>query len=113
MAKNEAVPWLRRLVAGLLSGRPGFDSGSVHVEFVVDKVALGQVFPRVLWFSPVSFIPPVLHYTEKRKEKLIIFITGLHNKPQGCGAFVKSATGPFTTQKKWQRINPATWRRGI
>jgi hypothetical protein len=36
-------------------------SRSVHVVFVVDKVALGQIFPRVLWFSPVSFIPPVLH----------------------------------------------------
>jgi hypothetical protein len=42
-------------------------SRSVHVEFVVDKVALGQVFPRVLRFSPVNFIPPVLHYTEERK----------------------------------------------
>jgi hypothetical protein len=30
--------------------------------FVVDKVALGQVFPRVLQFSPVNIIPPVLHY---------------------------------------------------
>jgi hypothetical protein len=56
-----------------------FDPGSIHVGFVVDKVALGQVFPRVLRFSPVNFIPPVLHYKEKRK-KLIIFITGLHNK---------------------------------
>ena len=41
--------------------------GSVHVGIVVDKVALGQVFPRVLWFFPVNFIPPVLHYLEKRK----------------------------------------------
>ena len=49
-------------------------------------------------FFPVSFIPPVLHYTEKRK-KLIIFITGLHNKPQGCDASVASATGPFTKRK--------------
>jgi hypothetical protein len=57
-----------------------FDPWSVHVAFVVDKVALGQVFPRVLRFSPVNFIPLVLHYKEKRK-KLIIFITGLHNKP--------------------------------
>jgi hypothetical protein len=72
-----------------------FDPGSVHVGFVVDKVALGQVFPRVLRFFPVNFIPPVLHYTEKQK-KLIIFITGLHNKPQGCGASVASAAGPFT-----------------
>jgi hypothetical protein len=72
--------------------------GSVHVGFVVDKVALGQVFLRVLRFSPLSFIPPVLHYTEERK-KLIIFITGLHNKPQGCGASVVSAAGLFTTRK--------------
>jgi hypothetical protein len=56
-------------------------------------------FPRVLRFSPVNFIPPVLHYLEKQKEKLIIFITGLHNKPLGCGASVASAAGPFTTKK--------------
>jgi hypothetical protein len=68
------------------------------VGFVVEKVALGQVFPRVLWFSSVIFIPPVLHYTEIRK-KLIIFITGLHNKPQGCGASVASAAGLFTIKK--------------
>jgi hypothetical protein len=30
--------------------------------------------------------------------KLIIFITGLHNKPQGCGESVASAAGPFTTK---------------
>jgi hypothetical protein len=45
--------------------RTGFDPGSVHVGFVVDKVSLGQVFPRVLRFSPVNFFPPVLHYLEK------------------------------------------------
>jgi hypothetical protein len=56
-----AVPWLRRLVTGLSQRRPGFDPGLVYVEFVVDKVALGQIFPRVLRFSPVNFIPPVLH----------------------------------------------------
>ena len=60
-----AVPWLRRLVAGLSSRRPGFDPGSVRVGFVVDKVALGQVFPRLLRFSPVNFTPRVLHYEEK------------------------------------------------
>jgi hypothetical protein len=48
---SRAVPWLRRLVVGLPPRRPGFDPGSVHVGFVVDKVALGQVFPRVLRFS--------------------------------------------------------------
>jgi hypothetical protein len=34
-------------------------------------------------------------------EKLILFITGLHNKLQGCGASVASAAGPFTTKKKY------------
>ena len=36
-------------------------AGSVRVGFMVDKVALGQVSLRVLRFSPVDFIPPVLH----------------------------------------------------
>jgi hypothetical protein len=40
---------------------------SVDVGFMVDKVALRQAFRRVLRFAAVSFIPPVLHYTEKRK----------------------------------------------
>jgi hypothetical protein len=34
---NEAVPWLRWLVACLSTRRPG----SVHVGYVVDEVALG------------------------------------------------------------------------
>jgi hypothetical protein len=54
ICKNRAVPWLRSLVAGLSPRRPGL----IHVGFVVDKVALGQVFLRVLRFSPViSFHP--------------------------------------------------------
>jgi hypothetical protein len=93
------VPWLRRLVAGLSPRRLGFDPGLVHVGFVVDKVALGQVFPRGRRFSPVNFIPPVLYYKEKKK--LTIFITWLYNKPQGRGASVVSAAGPFTTKKTY------------
>jgi hypothetical protein len=38
-----------------------FDPTSVHVGFVVDNVALGQVSLPVLPFSPVSIIPPMLH----------------------------------------------------
>jgi hypothetical protein len=59
------------------------------VGFVVDKVALGQVSPEYFGFLPV------LHYSGKRKKTLIIFITGLHNEPQGCGASVASVEGPF------------------
>jgi hypothetical protein len=36
---------------------------SFHVGFMVDKVALGKVFLQVLWFSPVSIIPPRLSIT--------------------------------------------------
>jgi hypothetical protein len=52
-----AVPWLRWLVAGLSPRRPGFDPESVHVGFVVDKVALGQVFP-----PSTSVFPPSISF---------------------------------------------------
>jgi hypothetical protein len=72
-----AVPWLRRLVAGLSPRRPGFYPGSFHVRFVVDKVALGQVFLRVVGFPlSISF-----HWCSINcktwLQKLLIFITGV------------------------------------
>jgi hypothetical protein len=56
-------------------------------------------------FSPsTSVFPCQFHSTAaplqgKTKKKLIIFITGLHNKPSGCGASVASAAEPLTKQK--------------
>jgi hypothetical protein len=38
-----------------------FDPRSVGVRFMVDKLALGQVFLRVLQFPPIYIIPPMLH----------------------------------------------------
>jgi hypothetical protein len=38
------------------------------VGFVVDKVALGQVFLRVLRFSPVNIIPPCAPLLRKLKK---------------------------------------------
>jgi hypothetical protein len=40
--------------------RPGFAPRAVHMGFVVDKAALRQVFLRVLRFSPVNTIPPLI-----------------------------------------------------
>jgi hypothetical protein len=37
-----AVPLLRRLVTSVLPRRPGFALGSIHVVFVMNKVAPGQ-----------------------------------------------------------------------
>jgi hypothetical protein len=59
--RNRTVRWFSQLVIGLSKWRPGFKHTSVCVAFVVDKVALGQVFRQVLRFSPVSTIPPTLH----------------------------------------------------
>jgi hypothetical protein len=36
-------------------------------------------------------------------KKINFIITGLHNKPHGCGASVASAAGPFTKEKKIQK----------
>jgi len=58
---SKNVPWLRRLVAGLSTLRPEFDSGPVQ-EVFVNNVAMGQIFLRLLWFSPaLSLRPPMLH----------------------------------------------------
>jgi hypothetical protein len=38
--------------------RPVFVPGSLHMEFVMDEVALRKVFLRVLLFSPVNIISP-------------------------------------------------------
>jgi hypothetical protein len=46
--------------ACLLPRSPGFAPWSVHVGFVVDKVALRQVFLLVLRFSSVNIIQPLL-----------------------------------------------------
>ena len=93
------MPWPRRLVAGLSPRRPGFDPGSVRVRFVVDKVALGEDFPPSTSVFPCQFNSTGAPLLGKTKKKLIIFITGLYNKPQGCGASVASAAGRFTRRK--------------
>ena len=55
------VPWLRGSVDGLSTRSVGFDSGPVHVVFIVDRVTQGQVYPWVRQFFTVSNIPSALH----------------------------------------------------
>jgi hypothetical protein len=47
---------LKKIVGGFLPRRPGFKPESSHVEFVVGKVALTQVFSEYLVF------PANLHF---------------------------------------------------
>jgi hypothetical protein len=56
-------------------GKAGFVPWSVHVGFVVDKVAQGQFYLRVLRFSPVNIIPPLL--------SVLVYRLGMNNMPVG------------------------------
>jgi hypothetical protein len=59
-----------------------------------------RFFPEYFGF-PLPFhstIAPLLGKMKKVIIFLFIFITGLHNKPEGCGASVASAAGPFITK---------------
>jgi hypothetical protein len=61
MSQNSGRAMVQAVSRRPLTAEARFDTGSVHVKFLVEKVALGQVFLRVLPFSPVNLIPPVLH----------------------------------------------------
>jgi hypothetical protein len=72
------------------------------VGFLVDKVALGQVFPCQFHSTGA----PLLGEGQNIIIIIVIFITGLHKKPQGCGLSVASAAGHFTTKKKMVQLVP-------
>jgi hypothetical protein len=54
------MPWLRRLVVGLLQRKAEFHSRLI-ARTVEDKVALEQVPLRVLRFPLITTIPVMLH----------------------------------------------------
>jgi hypothetical protein len=87
------VSWLRLLVAGLSPRRLGFDPGQSMWDLWWTKWHWDRFFPENFGFLP-SFHSTGAPLHGKTKQKLIIFITGLHNGPQGCGASVASAAGP-------------------
>jgi hypothetical protein len=58
-----------------------------------------RYFPEYFGF-PLSLSFHLCSITRKRIKIIIIviFITGLHKEPHGCGASVASAAGPFNTK---------------
>jgi hypothetical protein len=88
------TPGPGRAMVQATSRRPGFDPVSLHVEFVVDIMALGQVFSEYFGFPlSISF-----HRRSIKMEKRKILISssqGCTISLQGCGASVAFATGPF------------------
>jgi hypothetical protein len=59
MLSSMAVLWLSRLVVGLSQRRSGFAPRSVHVGFVVNEVALEQVFLKHFLVLPCQYHSPV------------------------------------------------------
>jgi hypothetical protein len=102
------VTFKGRVMAQVVSRRPPTMEVRVRSRVSPSGVCGGQSgagtgFSPSTSVSPVSFIPPIAPLLGKGQEIIIIiviFITGLHKKPQSCGASVASTAGPFTTKKK-------------
>jgi hypothetical protein len=61
MSKIEAVTQFSWLIAGFSLRRPGFESTSGHVGFVVDQMVLGQVFSEYFGFPCQLSFHRLLH----------------------------------------------------
>jgi hypothetical protein len=71
--------------------------GQVHVRFVVDKVALGQVFLRDVGFPlSISF-----HWCSINCKNLVKDCSSIYHYHWGCTKSLKAAVrGPFITNEK-------------
>ena len=83
-----------------VSRRPLTAEARVRSRVSPCLIFVGQSGTRIGLSPSTSVFPCQFHSTgatlrRKNEKKLIIFITGLHNKSQGCGASVASAAGPF------------------
>jgi hypothetical protein len=88
-------------MAQAVSRRPPTAEGRVGSRFSPSGNETG--FPPSISVFPCQFHSTGAPLAGKNKKNLaiflFIFITGLNNKPQGCGASVASAAGPFSTTK--------------
>jgi hypothetical protein len=76
------VPQLRRLVAELPSRRPGFESRSGSIKFVLDKSVLGWIFSEYLAFPLHFSLHQLLHIFSLLKSTHCGFNSGSFSKQQ-------------------------------
>jgi hypothetical protein len=93
-------------MAQAVSRRPPTAEARVRSRVCPCGICVGQSGTGT-GFSPSTSVFPCQFYSTGapllgKGQKIII---GLHNKPQGCGASVASAAGPFTTKKKEDYIS--------
>jgi hypothetical protein len=71
--------WVRRLlVVGIAQLRSGFSSRPVRVVFLVDRMAMGQVFLRLLLSNfPANTVSPMLHFLIRHRHHITLVIDGI------------------------------------
>jgi hypothetical protein len=109
---TESVRNWGRAVAQAVSCRPLAPEARARSQVRPCGICGGQS-GTVTGFSPSTLdFPRQFHSTgaplHGKTKKLTIFIAGLCNNLQGCGASVASAMGPFTTKKNF-KINEASY----
>jgi hypothetical protein len=92
--RQRAVPLLRQLVAAFPPRRPGFEPMSGHVEFMVGKVALGQVTSVYFGFPYQSF-HRLLHTKHHPSSAAGTIVQMVADVPSGL-----SLTPPQETKKR-------------
>jgi hypothetical protein len=107
--KSRSSPFLGRAMVQVVSRRPTTAEAWVRSPVSPCGICGGQSGTGTGFSPSTSVFPCQFHSTgapllRKRTKIIVIVITGLHKKTQGCGASVASAAGPFTTKKFFSSV---------